>query len=178
MASAIDRTPGPVLTDREQLVLTRASFGPTAEVRRDLLEAGWEAWLDGQLDPATVDDSAVEEQVAGYETLAMTNAELGTLRRNQVGQEADQRIFGELMHNTFLRATSSRRQLYEVLVDLWTNHLNVYLLDEGQFRHLHVESDQRVIRPHALGRFADLLSASVHSPAMLVYLDNYRSNAN
>jgi uncharacterized protein (DUF1800 family) len=32
--------------------------------------------------------------------------------------------------------------------------------------------DRETIRPHALGRFRDLLWASAHSPAMLVYLDN------
>ena len=32
-----------------------------------------------------------------------------------------------------------------------------------------------MIRPHALGKFEDLLEAVAHSPAMLVYLDNAES---
>ena len=178
MAGVIPRTSGPELGPREQLVLSRASFGPTPDTRADLLEMGWEAWLDAQLNPDTVDDAELEAMVEGYEMLGLSNKELGTRRRNQVDNEVDQRIVGELRHNAVLRARHSRRQLREVLVDFWTNHLNVYLLDQAQFRHLHVESDQSVIRPHVLGRFADLLAASAHSPAMLVYLDNYRSNAN
>jgi uncharacterized protein (DUF1800 family) len=32
-----------------------------------------------------------------------------------------------------------------------------------------------VIRPHALGKFEDLLVATAKSPAMLMYLDNWQS---
>ena len=32
-----------------------------------------------------------------------------------------------------------------------------------------------MIRPHAWGRFEDLLSATAESPAMLFYLDNWLS---
>jgi len=40
-----------------------------------------------------------------------------------------------------------------------------------------LEYDRDVIRPHALGRFRDLLGAVAHSSAMLYYLDNYQSSA-
>ena len=35
--------------------------------------------------------------------------------------------------------------------------------------------ERDVIRPHAMGKFEDLLVAVAHSPAMLVYLDNQQS---
>ena len=37
--------------------------------------------------------------------------------------------------------------------------------------------DRDTIRPHALGRFRDLLLATANSPAMLFYLDNWMSVA-
>jgi uncharacterized protein (DUF1800 family) len=37
--------------------------------------------------------------------------------------------------------------------------------------------ERDVIRPHALGRFRDLLGATARSPAMLFYLDNWQSAA-
>jgi hypothetical protein len=39
------------------------------------------------------------------------------------------------------------------------------------------QGDERVIRAHAMGRFADLLAASAHAGTMLYYLDNERSDA-
>jgi uncharacterized protein (DUF1800 family) len=40
---------------------------------------------------------------------------------------------------------------------------------------LKLVDDRDTIRPHALGKFRDLLFASAQSPAMLVYLDNVRN---
>ncbi|NJM40750.1 MAG: DUF1800 domain-containing protein, partial [Anaerolineae bacterium] len=73
-------------------------------------------------------------------------------------------------------AVYSKRQLYELLVDFWTNHFNIHYA-KNTVRYLKVTDDREVIRPHALGKFRDLLGASAHSPAMLVYLDNDVSTA-
>jgi len=35
--------------------------------------------------------------------------------------------------------------------------------------------ERTAIRPHALGKFRDLLLATAHHPAMLFYLDNWMS---
>ena len=77
----------------------------------------------------------------------------------------------ELRQATLLRRLVSRRQLFERLVEFWGDHFNISL-DKGDCCYWKTVDDRRVIRPHALGAFADLLSASAHSPAMLVYLDN------
>jgi uncharacterized protein (DUF1800 family) len=69
------------------------------------------------------------------------------------------------------RATWSNRQLYEVMVDFWGNHLNV-TCPAGDVWDSRQDYDRTVIRPYALGRFADMLKASVRHPAMLTYLDN------
>ncbi len=63
------------------------------------------------------------------------------------------------------------------MVEFWTNHFNLNL-DETPADHMITMDNRTVARAHALGRFADLLQASAHSPAMLVYLDNFVSNAN
>ena len=88
-----------------------------------------------------------------------------------------ERIVGERAHATFLRAVHSRRQLYEVMVEFWTNHFNVNLDDTGA-DHMITVDNRQVARAHALGRFVDLLQASAHSPAMLIYLNNAISDAN
>src|SRR5262249_21072131 len=48
---------------------------------------------------------------------------------------------------------------------------------KGQTRLYLAQYDRDVIRPHALGKFRDLLGAVAHSPAMLFFLDNWESAA-
>jgi uncharacterized protein (DUF1800 family) len=83
-------------------------------------------------------------------------------------------VNGELMAAKILRATYSERQLDEVMTDFWFNHFNVYI-GKGADRFLITEYERDVIRPHALGKFQDLLLATAKSPAMLWYLDNWQS---
>ena len=83
-------------------------------------------------------------------------------------------ITDELMQAKLLRAIYSERQLEEVMTDFWLNHFNVFI-NKGD-DHIFVTSyEQDVIRPHALGKFEDLLLATAKSPAMLFYLDNWLS---
>jgi uncharacterized protein (DUF1800 family) len=70
----------------------------------------------------------------------------------------------------------SERQLYEVLVDFWSNHFNIDAR-KGPCRVLKIVDERDVIRPNVFGKFRDLLEASARSPAMLVYLDNAQNTA-
>jgi uncharacterized protein (DUF1800 family) len=93
--------------------------------------------------------------------------------------EAPRRSFlavAELQNAKIISAVESRRQLYEVLVDFWSNHFNIDVR-KGPCRVLKVVDDREVIRPHVLGKFRDLLEASAKSPAMLHYLDNFQNSA-
>ncbi|HEV2826433.1 MAG TPA: DUF1800 domain-containing protein [Pyrinomonadaceae bacterium] len=90
------------------------------------------------------------------------------------GLQQPQRITAELQASRILRAVYSERQLQEVMVDFWTNHFNVFA-GKGADRWLLVSYDRDTIRPNAMGKFSDLLSATAHSPAMLFYLDNFQS---
>jgi uncharacterized protein (DUF1800 family) len=75
-----------------------------------------------------------------------------------------------------IRQLFSPCQLYERMVEFWTDHFNVPMnsVISAYFKSL---EDKKVIRTHALGRFGDLLQASAKSPAMLYYLDNFSSTA-
>jgi uncharacterized protein (DUF1800 family) len=86
-----------------------------------------------------------------------------------------QQVVGdELMQAKLLRAIYSERQLDEVMTDFWFNHFNVFL-GKGADRFLVTSYERDVIRPHALGKFEDLLVATAKSPAMMFYLDNWLS---
>jgi uncharacterized protein (DUF1800 family) len=83
-------------------------------------------------------------------------------------------IGGELSEAKLLRAIYSERQLQEVMTDFWYNHFNIYI-GKGPDRYMITAYERDVIRPHALGKFKDLLVATAKSPAMLYYLDNWQS---
>jgi uncharacterized protein (DUF1800 family) len=80
----------------------------------------------------------------------------------------------ELIQAKLLRAIYSDRQLEEVMTDFWFNHFNVFV-GKGPEKIFLTNYEQDVIRPHALGKFEDLLLATAKSPAMLFYLDNWMS---
>ena len=84
------------------------------------------------------------------------------------------RIVAELQAAKMLRAVASERQLQEVMVDFWFNHFNVYA-QKGAARWMLTSYERDAIRPHALGRFRDLVPATARHPAMLFYLDNWLS---
>ena len=87
-----------------------------------------------------------------------------------------QRAMGDAQSARLARAVVSDRQLQEVMTDFWENHFSVYG-GKGITRLLVPAYDRDVIRPHALGRFRDLLGAVAQSPAMLFYLDQWQSAA-
>ena len=62
----------------------------------------------------------------------------------------------------------------ERLVWFWSNHFCVSA-DKGPTRPICGAYEREAIRPHVLGRFADMLLAVETHPAMLLYLDNARS---
>jgi len=62
----------------------------------------------------------------------------------------------------------------ERLVTLWCNHFTVSAL-RGPVAPLVGAFERDAIRPHACGRFGDMLQAATLHPAMLRYLDNVQS---
>jgi uncharacterized protein (DUF1800 family) len=83
-------------------------------------------------------------------------------------------VTSELVQGKLLRAIYSDRQLEEVMTDFWFNHFNVFI-GKGADRYLLTSYERDVIRPHAMGKFEDLLVATAQSPAMIFYLDNWLS---
>jgi uncharacterized protein (DUF1800 family) len=86
-----------------------------------------------------------------------------------------QMVVTELQRAKLLRAVYSEQQLFEVMVDFWENHFSIFA-NKDDDRYLLTAFDRETIRPFAMGRFRDLLGATAHSPAMLFYLDNWRSS--
>ena len=80
----------------------------------------------------------------------------------------------ELQQAKLIREIYSDRQLLEVMTDFWLNHFNVFQYKD-QCAYYTTAYERDVIRPHAMGKFYNLLVATAQSPAMLIYLDNWLS---
>ena len=115
-------------------------------------------------------DGASEEEMARTRRELMK--ELGGSMQGMKGRP--RQVVEELQAAKVVRAVYSQRQLDEVLVDFWINHFNVFA-GKGPEKFLVGAYERDVIRPHAWGRFEDLLKATAESPAMLFYLDNWLS---
>ena len=74
----------------------------------------------------------------------------------------------------FRTGVTSERSFVERLVQFWSNHFAVSV-DKLQVLGLAGAMEREAIRPHVLGRFADMLRAVEQHPAMLLYLDNAQS---
>lgn len=99
------------------------------------------------------------------------------LQRNLLLSLSPQQVvLTDLASAKILRAIYSERQLEEEMVDFWFNHFNIYF-NKGADRYLTTGYEREAIRPHAFGKFYDLLLATAKSPAMLFYLDNAESAA-
>lgn len=65
-----------------------------------------------------------------------------------------------------LRAVYAPDQMREQLVWFWLNHFSVYA-DKGRVKWMAADYMETAIRPNATGKFADLVMATLQSPAML-----------
>ena len=108
---------------------------------------------------------------------AALSAGLSPALKQTVGalENPERQVGEELIADRLTRDIYSSAQLQEVMTDFWLNHFNVYLRKNEQMPYYLVSYVRDTIRPRSLGKFEDLLEAVVHSPAMLVYLDNAES---
>ena len=186
--------------EQVQHVLSRLAFGARPGDFARVRAMGVDAWIAAQLSPDRIDDRAMDTVLARFPTLSRTTGELlrdyprpaallaqQRLRGDTVMDRRDsvalrqvarrnRQFVGELLAARVARAVGSERQLQEVMTDFWLNHFSVFI-GKGQIRYYLPAYERETIRPHALGKFRDLLGAVAHSPAMLYYLDNVQSVA-
>jgi uncharacterized protein (DUF1800 family) len=161
------RPDAPASTNPDTLMrlVNRVTLGATEEELKRAKSMGFAKYLDYQLRYTSIGNGDVDAWVAtNAPTLAQDGATLYATDYNT--------LITQLWSATAYRAAFSKRQLYERMVEFWTDHFNIYYEKVGYLKTL---DDREVIRRHALGKFPDLLKASAHSPAMLEYLDNTQS---
>ncbi len=150
-------------------LLRRATFGPTPESLAEARKLGVDGWVNRQLDPASISDPVGDELMS---RLPLAGASIAATRAKVAKNSYDG--FKQLGRAAVARAAWSNRQLFEMTVSFWANHLHV-AAPSSQTWDSRADYDVQVIRKHAFGRFADMLKASMKHPAMLTYLDNRSS---
>jgi len=167
-------------------IINRLSFGPRPGDVQKVQSIGVERYIKEQLSPNSISESPnLNRQLSQLETHRLNTVEIRaylnsspqqTREQKQARQQKRNKILREAIKARLLRATNSQRQLQEVMVDFWFNHFNVHA-GQGNTRIWVGSYEEEAIRPYALGRFRDLLGATAHHPAMLLYLDNWKNKA-
>jgi uncharacterized protein (DUF1800 family) len=188
----------PSVSGERQIIhaLSRLTYGARPGDVERVRAMGVSAWIDRQLRPRTVDDSATDRALVELTTLRMPISEAlrefprpdpklrakianGEMSRQEMQalypmDKRPARIATELQAAKVVRAVTSERQLEELMVDFWFNHFNVFA-GKGDVRWYVSAYEREAIRPFAMGKFPDLVRATAYHPAMLFYLDNWLS---
>jgi uncharacterized protein (DUF1800 family) len=165
-----------VATNRERLYLNRFGTGFTQKALAALRAAGSpEAWLEAQLNPASVPESPKVAEVDSWFThLTRTPSEKYATDRAKTKTAWE--YGADLGAWSLLRRIHSQRSVLETMTDFWSASLHI---PTGHDRAWVYRYDyDATIRSNALGRFEDLLVACSLHPAMRVYLDNWKSVKN
>ncbi len=151
-------------------LVRRVTMGLTTAEAQRAASLGYDGYLEYQLNADGIDDSTVEGYVGtNYPTLSMSPHDL-----RAAYSTTNSLVSNPLFEATLFRSMYSQRQLLQRMVELWSDHFNIWI-GKADILYLKGDDDRDVVRAHALGKFPDMLRASAHSPAMLQMLDNSSS---
>jgi uncharacterized protein (DUF1800 family) len=174
-------------------LLNRLSYGGGIALSQDLHARGTDAWLKEQLHfqgdaalPAPLAQTIRKFMISGKtgaglaREFAQDEAAAQALKGEErtKAEQANREKYGaispELNCRRVLRSLYSDHPLQEKLTEFWFNHFTVFM-GKADLRLWVPDYEEAAIRPHVLGKFRDLLLASLTHPAMILYLDNERN---
>ncbi len=175
--------------------LNRVTWGANSHTARQLEQQGQATWLQQQLQPRdavlpepareavrsmTISQTSLTDLVLKMEQQRKSSDALKDDTEKKTAQQAYQQELNRLARESatrhLLRALYSPAQVQEQMTWFWLNHFNVHLYKHN-LRAMLGDYENSALRPHALGRFRDLLGAVTYHPAMLRYLDNDQNAA-
>jgi uncharacterized protein (DUF1800 family) len=179
------------LSAHDMALLDRLSWGINASSAAHFQAVGAERWIQEQLHPPAVSvlpasaqvqieampdvhkrlfDIAIEFDQQGKAANQLTDPD-----QKKAAQQAYQQAMNDRAKQaaarSILLALYAPDQLRQRMIWFWFNHFNVHQY-KANIRVLVGDYEDRAIRPFALGKFHDLLTATLYHPAMLRYLDN------
>lgn len=177
-------------------LVDRITWGRTTDSVAAAKKLGAGRWLNTQLRPSAPAPlpPSVEAQIAALQISRKPMSQLADemdgqakaaakiqdpterLAAQQAYQKVMQGLRQEVAARSLLRDLYSPDQLREQMTWFWFNHFNIQA-DKRDIRAMIGDYEDQAIRPHALGKFRDLLAAADLHPAMLRYLDNDQNAA-
>jgi uncharacterized protein (DUF1800 family) len=148
-------------------LVRRVTMGITPNDVARVKAMGWNGYLTYQLNYSRINDAALENAVSARYPLTAAGSD-------QLFDQDGNEIADQLREATIYRAAFSQRQLYQRMVEFWTDHFSQQFDKVG---YLLVADQREVIRKHAMTSFPQLLKASAHSASMMVYLDQNVSSS-
>ncbi|MDO8051983.1 DUF1800 domain-containing protein [Janthinobacterium sp. SUN211] len=183
-------SPAQISSAQDVAMLERVSWGVSGGSVRQVQDKGWNAWLRTQLHPGkaalppaiaaqidamTISQVPLEQLVISMEQKRKESAGvMDDMAKQQAQKDYQQelnRLAREAATRSLLLDVYSPNQLQQQLSWFWLNHFSVHQ-GKHNLRAMVGDYEANAIAPHALGKFRDLLGATVHHPAMLRYLDN------
>ena len=182
---------------KPELLVQRLSWGINTGSVNQARALGADNYVQQQLQLSPLTNSVdmpqpIKDQIASMTISQKNMLEIATyieqLKQASDGKDASDdakkiyqqelnRLDKEAMSRAILRAMYSPQQLQEQLTWFWFNHFNVFQ-GKATIRAMLGDYEEQAIRPHVLGHFRELLSATAHHPAMLRYLDNEQNAIN
>ena len=191
----VNETPGSASRLATLTVVNRITWGVNASTFQHVAKTGLPRYIEEQLLPARALPTLIAGQI---DAMTISRRPLDNLVREleqrrkdadaikddeakKLAQQAYQaelnRLAREAATRTLLRAVYSPNQLQEQMVWFWMNHFSVHQ-GKHNIRAMVGDFEETAIRPYALGKFRDLLTATVFHPAMIRYLDNEQNAVN
>lgn len=183
-------TSAPPLTRDDMTWLRRASFGIDSATLERYRTLGRKRFLDQALaDRNDTLPASIGQLIESYPAISTPPQQLFTQFRQEqqqikampdgdakiaakkAAQKSGRELLRQAQQAELLRAIYGGNPLKEQVVWFWLNHFSIYG-NKGPVRLFAADYEEHVIRPHALGKFRDLVMATLKSPAMLVFLDN------
>jgi uncharacterized protein (DUF1800 family) len=191
LATLVRADAEPPPAPRDLALVDTITWGANQSTMTGFQALGREKWLQSQLHPPAGDrlPQAAQQQIDALPVSRVPALELavdfGALGRlagaltepdqkataQKLNQEGMSDIARQAATAAILRALYSPDQLRERMTWFWFNHFNVHQY-KANLRLFVGDYERNAIRKHALGRFRDLLMATLRHPAMLRYLDN------
>ena len=178
----------PLATKAEFDLVNRLTWGATPADLREVRRVGAAAWVDAQLGPERPLPPSVQAQL---DSLPLTDGPIGAkvieLDRIRFAAtrvtDPEQRktlyapyrdgwsaLQKQAVSRSLIRDLASPDQLRQQLTWFWFNHFNIRGAAGTQA--MLVGDYEETIRVRALGKFCDLVRATLKHPAMIVYLNN------
>ncbi|RQO57229.1 DUF1800 domain-containing protein [Paucibacter sp. KBW04] len=170
--------------------VNRLSWGANSNTLEQASQQPAQAFLQGQLHPQgpalprqlqtqieamTIAQKPLQELVLTMEQRRKDADAIKDDEQKKAAQQAFQqemnRLAREAASRHLLRALYSNHQVLEQMNWFWLNHFSIFQ-GKGNLRAMVGDYEESAVRPHALGKFRDLLGAVATHPAMLRYLDN------